>query len=88
MLVHFMAMESALVDESIVPKNHDVGKDVGLSDRILELIMDNPEISMSSIAKMMNISSRTVEREIKKLRETGRIERIGGRRFGRWEIIE
>jgi len=43
---------------------------------------------MTGMAKKLNVTSRTVEREVRKLRESGRIERVGGRRFGRWEIRE
>lgn len=43
---------------------------------------------MAGMAKKLNVTSRTVEREVRKLRESGRIERVGGRRFGRWEIKE
>lgn len=90
--MHFKALESALIDEHKTQNEKnvgkDVGKDVGLASKIMELILHDPEISMADMAKRINVTSRTVEREIRKLRESGRVERIGGRRFGRWRVIE
>jgi len=41
---------------------------------------------MIEMAEKLNVSKRTIEREVKQLRETGRIERIGSKRFGYWKI--
>ena len=35
----------------------------------------------------LNMSSRGIEKQIRKLRETGKIKRIGGRFGGYWEIM-
>lgn len=51
----------------------------------MELITDNPSITIPAMAERIEVTTRTVEREIKKLREAGRITRIGGKRYGRWE---
>jgi len=77
-----------LIDEPINSNRKDVGKDVALASKILKLIIEDSEISMAGMAKKLNVTSRTVEREVGKLRESGRIERVVGRRFGRWEIRE
>ena len=37
--VHFKALESALIDEPKTPNRQDVGKDVGLAERIIDLIL-------------------------------------------------
>ena len=87
--VYFKALESALIDESKTPNRHNVGKDVGLdvglADKILELIKAEPEIAMSGIAEKTGVTTRTIEREMKKLRESGRVVRVGGKRYGHWE---
>ena len=77
-----------MIDEPINSNRKDVGKDVALASKILKLIIEDSEISMAGMAKKLNVTSRTVEREVGKLRESGRIERVVGRRFGRWEIRE
>ena len=38
MRVHFKALPSAIIDELKTPKRQDVGKDVGLTDKILAII--------------------------------------------------
>lgn len=83
--VYFKALQSALIDQPETPNRHDVGKDVGLADRILELIKAKPVITMSEIAGKMGVTTRTIEREMKKLREDGRVVRVGGKRYGHWE---
>ena len=40
---------------------------------------------MSEKAEKLKVTTRTIEREMKKLRESGRIELVGGKRYGYWE---
>ena len=84
--MHFKALQSALIDQPKAPNRHggsmDVGLEVGLADKIIELIAAAPEMTMDVMAEKLNVTKRTVEREIKKLRESGRIKRVGGKPFG------
>ncbi|WP_418851991.1 winged helix-turn-helix domain-containing protein [Prevotella sp.] len=57
------------------------------SERILDLIKNKPTISAAEIAMKMDMSSRGVEKQIKKLRETGIIKRNGTDFGGYWEIV-
>ncbi|MDD7709394.1 MAG: HTH domain-containing protein [Prevotella sp.] len=57
------------------------------SERILDLIKKKPTISAAEIAMEIDMSSRGVEKQIRKLRELGKIKRTGGRFGGYWEII-
>lgn len=75
-----------LYRQGSVPNRHDVGLNVGLVDRIIELIEKKPEITMEDIAKKTDVTTRTIEREMKKLRESGRVARVNGKRYGHWEI--
>ena len=84
--VYFPALKSALIDQPKAPNRQDVGKDVGLADKIIELISDDQSITIPSMAENIGVTTRTVEREIKKLREAGKITRTGGKRYGHWEI--
>ena len=84
--VHFKALQSALVVHPKSPNRHDVGLDVGIANKILELVVDNPKITMAEMAERLNVAKRTIEREVKQLRETGRVERVGSKRFGYWKI--
>ena len=55
-------------------------------DMIIEIIAQNPHVTAAEIAMQLSISSRGVEKQIRKLREAGIIKRIGGRYGGYWEI--
>ena len=39
-------------------------------------------------AEKLQAAKRSVERAMKKLRESGRIVREGGKRYGRWKILQ
>ena len=56
-------------------------------DLIIDIIKPNPHITAAEIAMQLNMSSRGVEKQIRKLRELGKIKRTGGRFGGYWEII-
>ena len=56
-------------------------------DLIIAIIKQNPHITAAEIAMQLNMSSRGVEKQIRKLRELGKIKRTGGRFGGYWEII-
>ena len=57
------------------------------SEKILELIKQDSKISAAGIAMEIGISSRGVEKQIKKLREAGIIKRNGADKGGYWEIV-
>lgn len=52
---------------------------------VLSYIKSNERASAASIASQMGLSTRQIERVMKSLRESGRIERVGGTR-GHWEV--
>ena len=58
------------------------------SEKILAQIKQKPTISAAEIAMQIEMSSRGVEKQIRKLREKGVIKRIGADRGGYWEIIK
>ena len=64
-----------------------VGLGVGLGSLVLNEVTANPQIKMSEIALKYHVSKRTVERIFGKLSQNGRIVRVGGKRFGHWEVI-
>lgn len=57
-----------------------------LACKIIEVINDNNYISVLAISEKLNIPKRTVEREMKKLRDLGRIVRQGSKKKGYWEV--
>lgn len=63
-------------------------KTVKSSEKIFAQIKQKPTISAAEIAMQIEMSSRGVEKQIRKLREKGVIKRIGADRGGYWEIIK
>jgi len=75
------------------PSGEDDGVDDGEDTRvennvdlILNAITEDPRITQKNIATKTGLSTRTVSREIKQLRDAGVILRIGSDRSGYWEI--
>ena len=52
----------------------------------MNLILKDSEIKMTEMAEKLEVTTRTIEREMKKLRESGRVVRVGGKRYGYWEV--
>ena len=70
----------------------DVGKDVGkelnrIDIQLLQELKSNPYITSAELGKVLNITTRTVERHIKTLKESDIIKRTGGRKSDKWIII-
>ena len=65
------------------------GKSSGkTSTRVLEMLQQTPRMTIPDLAESLAVSTRAVEKQIAKLREEGRIRRIGPARGGHWEVIE
>jgi predicted HTH transcriptional regulator len=59
-----------------------------MSGKIIEYIKKNNEITIPELAKLLGKSERTIERNLKKLQEEGRVKREGGTKGGHWQILE
>ena len=57
------------------------------SEKILILLRAEPELAAREIAQRIGISSRAVEKQIAKLRQEGRLRRIGPSKGGHWEVL-
>ena len=88
--VYFPALRSALIDQPKVPKGHSAKTDGTLDDtmalKIIEIIRSKPDITLDQLSAEAGIARRTLVRYMSALKEAGRIERVGGKRFGRWRI--
>ena len=56
--------------------------------KILELLKEVPEITRERLASEVGLSIRGVEKNLAQLKSAGKIRRIGGRKGGRWEVVE
>ena len=62
-------------------------KELTLEEKaILELIVENPEITQKDIAKQIGKSERTVRNRITELKEKGILKRVNGKKNGKLEV--
>ena len=65
------------------------GKEFGINDKQLLLTLDeNPSLTASDISERMGVSTRAIEKQIKKFKDLGVICRQGSRKNGLWIINE
>ncbi len=90
--VHFAALQSALLEEAKAPNRHDDALGGALDDalvlRIIEIIQEEPEISQAELAKRLGIARRSIQRKMDILKSAGRIVRVGGKRYGYWQLTK
>jgi ATP-dependent DNA helicase RecG len=55
---------------------------------ILSLLSEEPELSFAQIATKLGKSDSAIKRAVRKLREAGRLERIGPDKGGYWKVLE
>ena len=67
-----------------IPKHQNDVLDDVLEDQILKLLLENNKMNQKQLAQKTGRSIASVQRTMKKLSERGKIERIGGKRFGHW----
>lgn len=53
---------------------------------LLDILRDNPTITQKELALKASISRSAVQRNIKKLFDTGRLECVGSKKTGRWLV--
>ncbi|MDR0970675.1 MAG: Fic family protein [Lentimicrobiaceae bacterium] len=59
-----------------------------VNDTVFSLIKQNNKITANEISERLKMSLSTVRRKIKKLKDNGKIERIGSDKTGHWKVIE
>lgn len=84
--VKFVALESALISDSKIPKDQIDTLDDTLESRIVALLRKDAAVTQEEIAVSLSVSVSSVKRAMKKLVENKRVVRKGGKRFGYWEI--
>lgn len=81
-----MILQSMQKAKNDVPKN--VPKDVPIKrlNKIVELVVKNRDITIAELANMLEVSDKTIKRDIAKLKEQNRLTRVGSLKSGHWEI--
>ena len=58
------------------------------SEKVLFLVQQEPDITISELAQRLDVSTRSVERNLSILQKNKNIRRVGGRKEGHWEILK
>ena len=61
---------------------------VPTAERILTLLRANPTLTHAALAEELNTSHYSVRHHLDRLRDAGRIRRVGSRKSGVWEVVE
>lgn len=81
---HFKALQSALIDQAKAPMDQvDT-----LAERIIALLIENPSFTQDELAERTKVSIPTIKRTMKILSDNGMITRVGGKRYGHWQVNE
>ena len=70
-----------------VPKHHGDALDDALESRLFDALRKEPSLDHIELAKILGVSRATVQRFFKRLLGVGKVVRVGGKRFGHWEVI-
>lgn len=93
--MHFMA--TLPIHEMFLSYDGDVVEDVveqlterqqNILDAVRKSVVEGVVETAESLARRLKVSSRTVQRELKRLQEMNRLRRNGGDSNGEWEVIE
>ena len=74
-------------DESHSAKQNST-MDGTMALRIMDALRAEPSATMDNLSNTLGIARRTLVRYVNRLQEDNKIKRVGGRRYGHWEIIK
>ena len=61
---------------------------VKMSVKILELLAAEPRTTIPELAVALEVATRTIERNLRALQDSGRLRRIGPDKGGHWEVLK
>ena len=62
---------------------------LGVNERnVFNAIQNNPDVTISAMAKLTGVSTTSIENNLKKLKDKHVIERVGSDKIGHWVIIK
>ncbi len=90
--VMVMSRPQSSVKSSVRTVDWSVDKSVDWSvdktcDQVLSILKTNPRATLDQVANVVGLSVRGIEQAIKRLKKAKRIRKVGGKRFGHWEVL-
>ncbi|GAB6905088.1 hypothetical protein JCM12296A_09220 [Desulfosarcina cetonica] len=74
--------------EKTTPASMPSKTSVKTSVKILALLSRNKHLTIPELAGLIGVTERSIERNIRKLQDQGRLRRIGPAKGGHWEVIQ
>jgi ATP-dependent DNA helicase RecG len=59
-----------------------------MSGKILALVREDKFVTIPELSKNIGVTERTIERNLKKLQQEKRLNKVGGAKGGYWEVME
>lgn len=76
-------------EETIQSDQTTIHKELFATEKeVIEIIQKNPSITRKELATQLNLSEVGVRYNTDKLQTKGILRRVGGKKVGRWEVIE
>ncbi|MFA6411731.1 MAG: FaeA/PapI family transcriptional regulator [Syntrophales bacterium] len=72
-------LEKGIIEKTVVPSEET-------SDKILAIIRSDMKATARHMAEMLGLSSRAVEMQLAKLKQDGKLKRVGPKKGGCWEV--
>ena len=85
MLINFNELRVDMVRSPLAVQTDNILLENG---RIVIILKDSPDITIPTLAEILGVTTRAVEKQIAKLKREGRIRRVGPAKGGHWEIID
>jgi len=58
------------------------------SGKILDNLKEDEHLTIPELARLIGVTERSIERNIRKLQEQGLLRRVGPAKGGHWKVIE
>ena len=58
------------------------------SEKILASVRQNPHVTIAELSAQIGVTARSIERNLQKLQDEKRLQRIGPANGGHWEVIQ
>jgi predicted HTH transcriptional regulator len=65
-----------------------VKSSVNTEDKILDYLIQNPKTTIKELAKLLNLTTRAIEKQIANLKNENRLIRVGSARKGYWKVAD
>lgn len=80
--------ENVLENDSLSGISRTNVQENGRINALLALIKQNPNITLKTLSEKLNVTSKTIQRDLEQLKQNAIVERTGSDRKGQWKIIK